>query len=82
MKRIATEKNATPAQITLAWLHAQKPWIVPIPGTTKLHRFEENLGAVNVALSARDMRDIDAASAAITIHGARYGESSQRMVDR
>lgn len=82
MKRIAAEKNVTPAQIALAWLLAQKQWIVPIPGTTKLHRLEENLGAMRVVLSARDMRDIDAASSAITIHGARYGEASQRMVDR
>ena len=82
VKRIAAEKKATPAQIALAWLLAQKPWIVPIPGTTKLHRLEENLGAVNVHLSARDVHEIDAASSAITIQGARYGEGSQRMVDR
>jgi aryl-alcohol dehydrogenase-like predicted oxidoreductase len=80
--RIASEKKATPAQIALAWLLAQKPWIVPIPGTTKLHRLEENLGAVNVELTADDLREIDEASAAIEIHGARYGEGSQRMVDR
>jgi aryl-alcohol dehydrogenase-like predicted oxidoreductase len=66
----------------LAWLLAQKPWIVPIPGTTKLHRLEENLGAIAVELTADDLRDIDEASTAITIHGARYGETSQRMVDR
>jgi aryl-alcohol dehydrogenase-like predicted oxidoreductase len=82
VKRIAAEKSATPAQIALAWLLAQKPWIVPIPGTTKLHRLEENLGAVEVTLSAEDLREIDAASAAITVHGARYGEGSQKMVDR
>lgn len=74
--------ESTPAQIALAWLLAQKPWIVPIPGTTKLHRLEENLGAVQVELDANDLREIDEASAAITIHGARYGEGSQRMVDR
>jgi aryl-alcohol dehydrogenase-like predicted oxidoreductase len=82
VKRIAAEKHATPAQIALAWLLAQKSWIVPIPGTTKLHRLEENLGAVDVDLTAEDLRDIDDASAAITIHGARYGEGSQRMIDR
>ncbi|MBV9492970.1 MAG: aldo/keto reductase, partial [Acidobacteria bacterium] len=80
--RIAKEKNATPAQIALAWLLAQKPWIVPIPGTTKLHRLEENLGAVNVTLSADDLREIDEASSAITIQGARYSEGAQRMIDR
>jgi aryl-alcohol dehydrogenase-like predicted oxidoreductase len=82
VKRIAGEKRTTPAQIALAWLLAQKPWIVPIPGTTKLHRLEENLGGANVRLSAADLREIDEASAAITIHGARYSEGSQRMVDR
>jgi aryl-alcohol dehydrogenase-like predicted oxidoreductase len=80
--RIAADKKATPAQIALAWILAQKPWIVPIPGTTKLHRLEENLGAVNVELTPDDLREIDEASSAIEIHGARYGEGSQRMVDR
>jgi len=82
VKRIATAKNATPAQVALAWLLERQPWIVPIPGTTKLHRLEENLGAVDVTLTAEDLREIDSASSAITIHGARYGEGSQRMVDR
>jgi aryl-alcohol dehydrogenase-like predicted oxidoreductase len=82
VKRIAAAKKATPAQVALAWLLAQKPWIVPIPGTTKLHRLEENLGAVNVELTREDLREIDAASSAITIHGARYSEGSQKMVDR
>ena len=82
VKRIATEKNATPAQVALAWLLAQKPWIVPIPGTTKLHRLEENLGAVNVELTAEDLREIDEASSQIAVHGARYSEGSQRMIDR
>ena len=82
VKRIAAEKNATPAQIALAWLLAQKPWIVPIPGTTKVHRLEENLGAAEVVLNADDLRQIDEASSAIEIHGARYGEGSQRMIDR
>jgi aryl-alcohol dehydrogenase-like predicted oxidoreductase len=80
--RIAAEKKATPAQVALAWLLARKPWIVPIPGTTKLHRLEENLGAVNVDLTSDDLREIDDTSSAITVHGARYNEGSQRMVDR
>jgi aryl-alcohol dehydrogenase-like predicted oxidoreductase len=82
VKRIATEKQVTPAQIALAWLLAQKPWIVPIPGTTKLHRLEENLGAVDVELTADDLQAIDDASSAIAIQGARYSEGSQKMVDR
>src|SRR5688572_24606008 len=82
VKRMAAEKQATPAQIALAWLLAQKPWIVPIPGTTKLHRLEENLGAVNVELNRRDLREIEEASSAIEIHGARYSAGSQRMIDR
>src|SRR5207253_10857446 len=82
LKRVAEKKNATPAQIALAWLLAQKPWIVPIPGTTKLHRLEENLGAVNVELTAGELREIDEASSQITIQGARYSEGAQRMVDR
>jgi aryl-alcohol dehydrogenase-like predicted oxidoreductase len=79
---MAAKKNATPAQIALAWILAQKPWMVPIPGTTKLHRLEENLGAVNVELTRDDLREIDEASSKITIQGARYSEASQRMVDR
>jgi aryl-alcohol dehydrogenase-like predicted oxidoreductase len=82
VKRIAAEKKATPAQIALAWLLARKPWIVPIPGTTKLHRLEENLGAVNVELTPRDLREIDQASSTIAVQGARYSEGSQRMIDR
>ena len=70
--RIAAEKKATPAQIALAWLLAQKPWIVPIPGTTKLERLDENLGALAVELSAEDLREIDSASAKITVQGDRY----------
>jgi len=69
--RIAQRKNATPAQIALAWLLAQKPWIVPIPGTTKLHRLEENIGAVSVELTADDLREIDSAASRITVQGAR-----------
>ena len=79
---IAARKKATPAQIALAWLLAQKPWIVPIPGTTKLHRLEENLGAADVHLTADDLREIESAAARIEVQGARYNESSQRMVNR
>ena len=75
-------KRATPAQVALAWLLARKPWIVPIPGTTKLHRLDENLGAVAVALTADDLGEIEQAAAQITIQGERYPESSQRMIDR
>src|SRR3954447_4137518 len=74
LKRIAGEKNATPAQIALAWLLAQKPWIVPIPGTTKLHRLEENLGAADVELTAEDLGEIERAAAAIQVEGERYPE--------
>jgi aryl-alcohol dehydrogenase-like predicted oxidoreductase len=72
LKRIADQKKATPAQIALAWLLARRPWIVPIPGTTKLHRLEENLGAANVRLSADDLAEIERAASAITIEGERY----------
>jgi aryl-alcohol dehydrogenase-like predicted oxidoreductase len=81
LKRIGEQKNATPAQIALAWLLAQKPWIVPIPGTTKLHRLEENIGAVSVELTADDLREIDAAAAQITVHGARYPEDLERRTN-
>ncbi|RWU20999.1 aldo/keto reductase [Pseudomonas alkylphenolica] len=74
LKRIASEKDATPAQIALAWLLMQKPWIVPIPGTTKLHRLEENLGAANVQLSTEELAGIEQAAAAIQIEGERYPE--------
>jgi aryl-alcohol dehydrogenase-like predicted oxidoreductase len=80
LSRIAERKSATPAQIALAWLLAQKPWIVPIPGTTKLHRLEENIEAADVELTPDDLREIE--DAQLTAHGARYGESAQRMVDR
>src|SRR5829696_6848862 len=80
--RIAAKKQTTPAQIALAWLLAQKPWIVPIPGTTKLERLEENLGAAAVELTADDLREIDSAAARIRVQGARYSESSERMIDR
>jgi aryl-alcohol dehydrogenase-like predicted oxidoreductase len=79
---IATRMKATPAQVALAWLLAQKPWIVPIPGTTKLHRLEENLGAISVELTPDDLRDINTAAAKITVQGARYPEQMQKLVDR
>ncbi len=79
---VAKRKEATPAQIALAWLLAQKPWIVPIPGTTKLHRLEENLGAAKVELSPDDLRDIGAAASRITIHGNRYPAHMQARVGR
>jgi aryl-alcohol dehydrogenase-like predicted oxidoreductase len=80
--RIAEQKKATPAQIALAWLLAQKPWIVPIPGTTKVSRLEENLGAVNIKLTAEDLREIDSAASKIKVEGARYPEHLQKMVGR
>jgi aryl-alcohol dehydrogenase-like predicted oxidoreductase len=79
---IASQKNATPAQIALAWLLAQKPWIVPIPGTTKIHRLEENLGGVNIDLAAKDITEIDTAFAAIPVHGHRYSEAAQKNINR
>jgi aryl-alcohol dehydrogenase-like predicted oxidoreductase len=79
---IAQRKNATPAQIALAWLLAQKPWIVPIPGTTKLHRLQENVAAAAVELTESDLRDIERAASQITVQGARYSEAAQRMVNR
>jgi len=82
LARIAAKKQATPAQIALAWLLAQKPWIVPIPGTTKLNRLEENLGAAAVELTVDDLREIESAAARIRVQGARYSESSERMIDR
>ena len=82
VSRVAQQKKATPAQIALAWLLAQKPWIVPIPGTTKLHRLEENLGAVDVKLSAEELRELGDASAKIPAQGARYPEELQKMVGR
>jgi aryl-alcohol dehydrogenase-like predicted oxidoreductase len=79
---IAERKKATPAQVALAWLLAQKPWMVPIPGTTKLHRLEENLGALNFDLSAEDLREIENAGSKIKMQGARYPEELQKMVGR
>jgi aryl-alcohol dehydrogenase-like predicted oxidoreductase len=79
LNRIAKEKNATPGQIALAWLLAQKPWIVPIPGTTKLARFEENIEAVNVELTPNDLQEIETAAAKIQVQGARYPEELDRL---
>ncbi|MGO8837121.1 MAG: aldo/keto reductase [Limisphaerales bacterium] len=80
--QIAKKKNATPAQIALAWLLAQKPWIVPIPGTTKLHRLDENIGAVAVELTPDDLREIESAASKITVHGARYPERLEQLTGR
>jgi aryl-alcohol dehydrogenase-like predicted oxidoreductase len=80
--KIAERKKATPAQIALAWLLAQKPWIVPIPGTTKLHRLEENIGAAAVDLTSGDLREIDSAAANIAVQGARYPENLEQMTGR
>ena len=80
--KFAEQKNATPAQIALAWLLAQRPWIAPIPGTTKLHRLEENIGAVNVELSSDDLRQLENAASKIPVHGARYPEEMQKLVNR
>ncbi len=79
VKAVAQRKGATPAQVALAWLLAQKPWIVPIPGTTKLHRLEENLGAVNVELTENDLKQIDEASSTLKLEGARLPEAMLRM---
>ncbi len=80
--RVAATKRATSAQIALAWLLAQKPWIVPIPGTTKLHRLEENLGAASVELTEQDLREIDEAASKITVQGARYPEALDKLTGR
>jgi aryl-alcohol dehydrogenase-like predicted oxidoreductase len=80
--RIAARKKATPAQIALAWLLAQKPWIVPIPGTTKLNRLEENLGAADIEFTPDDLREIDSAASKITVQGARYPEKLEQLTDR
>jgi aryl-alcohol dehydrogenase-like predicted oxidoreductase len=79
LTNIGERKRSTPAQIALAWVLAQKPWIVPIPGTTKLHRLEENIGALSVELTAEDLREIEEAAAQITVQGARYPEKIERM---
>lgn len=80
--KFAAAKGATPAQIALAWVLTQKPWIVPIPGTTKLHRLEENLGAVHFELTTEDLRELDELTKQVEVHGERYPESAQRMINR
>ena len=82
LREIGDRKNATPAQIALAWLRTQKPWIVPIPGTTKLHRLGENIGSARIELTADDLQEIDRAASAITVQGARYPEQMERMTGR
>jgi len=82
LKRIAERKKATPAQIALAWLLAQKPWIVPIPGTRKIERLEENIGAAAIEVTPGDLREIEDAASRVTVQGARYPESAERMIDR
>jgi aryl-alcohol dehydrogenase-like predicted oxidoreductase len=79
---IGARKNATPAQIALAWLLAQKPWIVPIPGTTKLHRLEENIGAANIELTPEDLHEIDRAASQIEVQGERYPEALEKLTGR
>jgi aryl-alcohol dehydrogenase-like predicted oxidoreductase len=82
LETIAQRKKATSAQIALAWVLGQKPWIVPIPGTTKLHRLQENVAAESIQLSAEDLREIENATSAIAVQGARYSEAAQRMINR
>jgi aryl-alcohol dehydrogenase-like predicted oxidoreductase len=82
LKTLAAAKGATPAQLALAWLLAQKPWIAPIPGTTKLHRLEENLGGAALALTAEDLKAIDASASKVELQGARYPEHLQKLVGR
>jgi aryl-alcohol dehydrogenase-like predicted oxidoreductase len=82
LSRVAERKKATPAQIALGWLLAQRPWIVPIPGTTKLERLEENIGAAALELTSDDLREIDSAASKITVQGARYPENLARMTGR
>jgi aryl-alcohol dehydrogenase-like predicted oxidoreductase len=82
LAEIAKRKTATPAQIALAWLLAQRPWIVPIPGTTKLNRLEENIGAMEIELTRDDLGDIETAASTITVQGARYPEKLEQMTGR
>ena len=82
LRKVAKRKKATPAQIALAWLRAQKPWIVPIPGTRKPERLEENLGAVNVDLTSEDLREIDSAYSQIKVQGERLSEEHMKLIDR
>ena len=80
--KFAKEKKATPAQVALAWVLAQKPWMVPIPGTTKLHRLEENLGGASLQLTAGEVRELTVAAEKIAVQGERYPEAAQRMINR
>jgi aryl-alcohol dehydrogenase-like predicted oxidoreductase len=82
LETISQRKKATPAQIALAWVLAQKPWAVPIPGTTKLHRLKENVAAASIELREEDLREMESATSQITVQGARYSESAQRMINR
>jgi aryl-alcohol dehydrogenase-like predicted oxidoreductase len=82
LKTIAGTKGITPAQLALAWVLAQRPWIVPIPGTTRINRLEENLGAVKVELSSDELRQIDDAALQVSVHGHRYSDAAHRMIDR
>jgi aryl-alcohol dehydrogenase-like predicted oxidoreductase len=82
LKRFSEEKNATPAQIALAWLMAQKPWIVPIPGTRNIDHLNENLGAIHVQLTPADLRELETAFSGITVHGGRMNEEQMRYVDQ
>ena len=82
LRKIAAQNGGTPAQVALAWLLAQKPWIVPIPGTTKIHRLEENFGAANILLTADDLQEINAAAAKIEVQGARLPEAVLKMSER
>jgi aryl-alcohol dehydrogenase-like predicted oxidoreductase len=82
VETFARQKNATPAQVALAWVLAQKPWIVPIPGTTKLHRLRENLGAVSLQLTPQDLRELETAASKVRVQGARYPEHLQKLVGR
>jgi aryl-alcohol dehydrogenase-like predicted oxidoreductase len=82
LKQVADRKFATPAQIALAWLMSQKPWIVPIPGTTKLHRLDENTGAVSIEFTPVELQEINTAAAKIKLRGERYSEGTARLIDR
>ena len=82
IEQFAKQKNTTPAQVALAWVLAQKPWIVPIPGTTKLHRLRENIGAASLQLTPADLRELESAAAKISVQGARYPEHLQKLVGR
>jgi aryl-alcohol dehydrogenase-like predicted oxidoreductase len=82
IQKFANSKNATPAQIALAWLLVQKPWMVPIPGTTKLHRLEENIGSLDINLTSDELFELETAASKISVQGDRYNENSQKMINR